>query len=320
MSSRATIFALLCLVVLLASCALHRTPCVPQKLVAMKEGRLANRLVSITNGLAIAQRLGTTFEYPGFDEPIMPFSVAFSRGGGHTNEVLRRCKAAPRQTSLYYAKGLHLSHARRRELLHRFVLPRLLLPDLPVPSPNTLCIHIRSGDIIVKAPKQRRVHPTYVQPPVSFYTHVIRRGCYDRVVVVTEPDRRNPAIGALQRRFGSLVTVQSSSLEVDVATMLSVRHLVVNSCGTFGIMHAMLSTQLQHLHMPLYLDSCGRVVPPPNEVDLFYDFDFSGLPFRTHLYSIRGYTLPGSWDASEAQLKLMVEHSESLVRPLAGVS
>jgi hypothetical protein len=48
------------------------------------------------------------------------------------------------------------------------------------------------------------------------------------VLVVTESDKKNPTIKALQEWRPDLVTVQSTSLENDVATLLQAKHMVIS--------------------------------------------------------------------------------------------
>ena len=116
--------------------------------------------------------------------------------------------------------------------------------------PDSLIIHIRSGDIYSD---WFPVHPNYGPPPLAFYTQAIKEhqsrhsSSEARIVVVTELENMSPLVDALLKLYPSdTITLQAGTLEEDVAVVLAARHLVASQ-GTFAYALAFASEQLKIL-------------------------------------------------------------------------
>jgi hypothetical protein len=154
--------------------------------------------------------------------------------------------------------------------------------------PTTLVINMRSGrDIFrVEPPPQS----DYMQPPLSFYKHVIESHGFEDCLIVTEADRRNPCIEALMRWNRTIRIRTHTDVLGDARTLLSATNLV--SChSTFSWCLALMSRNLRTLYQP---GSCQ--IRGINDVDI-------------HTYEFAQYILPGEWTASADQLQLMLSHS-----------
>ena len=95
---------------------------------------------------------------------------------------------------------------------------------------DVLYIHLRSGDIFKKMPP----HRDYGQPPLAFYTKIIRHKNWRKVVLVFE-DRHNPVINALIDLLDQQnIECQTFSGDIhqDVDVLLQAKHLVI-ARGTF---------------------------------------------------------------------------------------
>ena len=70
-----------------------------------------------------------------------------------------------------------------RRGLQQFVLPRFMAPPMPQQDPDTLVIHIRSGDVM----NSKASGSKYWEPPLKFYKHIIRKYHNDApILIITE--------------------------------------------------------------------------------------------------------------------------------------
>jgi hypothetical protein len=123
------------------------------------------------------------------------------------------------------------------------VTPQLRIPDMRV-RPDDLVLHFRAGDIF-----SGKVHPSYGQPPLSYYLSVVEREQPARVWLVFE-DGSNPCVNAAEaalRERGMDVILQSGTLDEDLRVLMSARRIVAGR-GTFVHMVAHLSDCLTKIY------------------------------------------------------------------------
>ena len=153
---------------------------------------------------------------------------------------------------------------------------------------KTLVINMRSGSDIFRAdpPPQN----DYMQPPLSFYKHVIETHGYSDCLIVTESARKNPCIEALLSwRPGIRIKTHTSVVD-DIRTLLRATNLVMCH-STFSWCCALMSKELKMLYQPESFQVRGV-----DDLSVFtYRFD--------------NYIRPGEWKGSAGQLREMVEHS-----------
>lgn len=120
----------------------------------------------------------------------------------------------------------------------RYQISRQLAPWLRMERIGTLgydtsrhlYIHIRAGDIFAKS----NPHPLYGQPPLAFYTRVLRMEAWEKVVLIFE-NRMNPVIDALIAFLASeriAHEIQSRNINEDAARLLEAENIVIGR-GTF---------------------------------------------------------------------------------------
>lgn len=246
--------------------------------------RLGNNLLQISNALHYATRMRTHVELPAHSSALLR---RIAPGTLMQNDPQQPAPTRVKSAVFFYDTdmgdvGGSPDIAQRRALLLVHVTPRLDIPATVHTDPTALYIHIRSGDLF--AASNRRPHPEYWQPPLAWYTHIVRihrdrHGPAAPVVIVTEPDKANPCIAALSSAVDG-VTVQSHSIEHDFATLLHAQH-VACAYGTFSVMAVLLSPHVRTVHVPVWQRPRPHMLatwsPPPAASDpvqvLTYDLD-----------------------------------------------
>jgi hypothetical protein len=216
-------------------------------LVVPQHGRFGNNIRQVLYALVVAQRLGVR-------EVVAKSLPEFPQGSWKVSD----------QVTLTHDPLLRPRVVKRPRVVlggDFFVIPRLptpiddwdytgfadalasasgLPPQEPLP-PETLVIHIRSGDIFRESP-----HPSMGQPPLSFYTTVLADAQPTAVVLVYE-DASNPVIAGLEtylRQQAVAFTIQSGDLRSDMKVLLGAQKLVTGN-GTFGQAVITLATHLR---------------------------------------------------------------------------
>ncbi|MBC8442879.1 MAG: hypothetical protein H8D80_01680 [Proteobacteria bacterium] len=181
-----------------------------------------------------------------------------------------------------------MTNRERREILQNYIFPHLKLVDSDSVSDDTLVIHIRSGDIF-----GGWTHKNYAQPPLSYYKKIIEEEKPSDVLIITQPDKRNPCIKKLLS-WDSNIKVQCGTLREDVSAILKARKLVIGF-GTFGWMLSMLSGRIHNLYCPTVC------------TDLFDSF-YHVSPFHIKRYDFENYIKMGNWENTECQREMMISH------------
>jgi len=160
-------------------------------------------------------------------------------------------------------------------------------------SPGTLVINMRSGkDIFRSEPPPQN---DYMQPPLSFYKHVITAHGYKDCLIVTEADRKNPCIEGLLAWNADIRLKTHTSARDDLRTILSATHLVLCH-STFSWCLALMSKNLKTLFQPA-------------------TFQIRGVgDLSVYTYTFENFIKPGEWKASPEQLEEMVNHSVDDIR------
>jgi hypothetical protein len=106
---------------------------------------------------------------------------------------------------------------------------------------DVLFIHFRSGDFF----KGQYLRPNYGQPPLKFYTTILKEYSWSKVFLVYE-DRLNPLISILESYLESIdLPFQHSSQDVisDINVLLTAKNLIM-SRGTFSSVISCISDSL----------------------------------------------------------------------------
>lgn len=157
-------------------------------------------------------------------------------------------------------------------------------------QPDEIVVHMRAGDIFFQPP----THHEYVQPPLSYYQHIITKlldgGEARRVRLVYESET-NPCVGWLQdwmRAQAIPFAAQSRSQREDFTVLASARNLVMGY-GSFGLAALAMSGTVDTVH-------AFRMKP-----------EWATGLVKTYIQYDTGpdYIAPKNWTADPQQLALM---------------
>lgn len=174
------------------------------------------------------------------------------------------------------------------ETIQKYVRPSLKIKNLEPLNDDYLVIHLRGGDIFV--PDQ--THCDYIQNPLSFYHELIPK--FKKTLIVSEPGNRNPILEILKTNYP--VTIQSSSVAEDFATLMRATNLATSGVGTFAIAAAMCSSNLKNFYCSdQYLTE--HLNPEMLRGDI-----------SVHITSLPEYIKLGEWDLSEQMMEKLLRY------------
>jgi hypothetical protein len=178
-----------------------------------------------------------------------------------------------------------------RRICKEYIEPHLKLPSRKIIPDDTVVIHIRSGDIF------DQIHSNghqYTPNPLDFYNKLLSN--FERAIVVTEPDKNNPIVEIL--RQNAKVTVQSSSVAEDFATLMSAKNLANSGVGTFCVAAALCSDEIQNFYCTdLILTehlNCNMLM---------------GTDITVHQLELNNYLQVGEWTNTEEQRNFILEYA-----------
>lgn len=242
-------------------------------------GRFGNNILQLINVLYICLKDNTKFDIcddfkiPFIDIKKIPFYTV--------------SKIEERKASTFW--NVNVSDEDRWFIVQQYIKPYSNF-QVTVSLDKTCIIHIRSGDIF----NDNNINKTYIQPPFAFYKKFIdEHSSYDKFLIVTETDRRNPVITLLEN-YSSKVTVQSSTFKEDVSVILGAE-IVVFGYGTFVPTLLLFSEKIKEIHcMDYVFRRC---------------FKGSSKKVKKNLYKfLKPYIL--EWKNSQDQIALMKNFKE----------
>jgi|GEM_PF-2924411 len=267
-------------------------------------GRFGNAIIQLCNAISIAQKINAKnvkiLDLEGMDKLFLKNKVFVCKG---IRVSISNCFDTSENVLLgnfFYSnlqKNITNSKLSGVEEVASELSNFLIFDQTESFEPTTLVIHIRSGDIF----SGKNVHPGYGQPPLSYYTLLLKKENPDNVVIVFE-DNENPVIDELiyycKKRSINVSSV-SSSLRKDVEVLLKAKCLVAGF-GTFVPIIASLS---RHLEKVYFFDRKDYSFYDFKGIDLLVVKDKDG--------DYRRQVLSNNWVNSEEQRELMVNYNES---------
>lgn len=200
----------------------------------MGDLRFGNSFISLVHALTVAHVLG-------IEEIFCPHdSMKFSGQIGNIRVTRKADESRNRLCGTFYYPHLLKPLLSRAGVEDWWESPFASNPDVfalygveasqPPLGEDDLVIHLRSGDIF----ESRNPHPSYGQPPLSFFKKVVETNSWERVFLVYE-NETNPVVRSLQNFLDSKkipFVVSSKDVVSDIHLCLRSGHLVL-SAGTF---------------------------------------------------------------------------------------
>ena len=248
-------------------------------------GRLGNNIQQVAVATMAAEMLKSTFNLDIDHEIIKKHQVTFGQGTEELSSKWFYWEGPYKEVGIEPA---YIYQNMRR--ICRHILPHLDVPTQEVQDADTICIHIRSGDIFAR---DRTPSADYVPNPLYYYLELLER--FSKAIVVTEPDADNPIVAILEKH--PKVTVQSKSVAEDFATLLSAKNLASSGVGTFAIAAALCSQNIENffctdLHITEHLN-----------FNMLMNTDVS-----LNVMGLDNYIKPGEWKNDEQQRKLLIDY------------
>ena len=202
-------------------------------------GRLGNNIQQCAVGIMIAKKRKDTFQNLEHDiiKPIYldfrenknnNFQEIYLKDFFYWNGYLK----SPNISSFKLYKDI-------QKICQKYILPNLDIPVIPIPK-ETLVIHIRSGDVF----EEGMDFYNFIPNPYDYYLKLI--DFYDKVLVITEKDKRNPVINKLKNN--PKVNIQAESVKKDFGVLLGAKNLATSGTSTFPIAASLCSRNLENLY------------------------------------------------------------------------
>ena len=105
---------------------------------------------------------------------------------------------------------------------------------------TTVVVHIRSGDIFSKRP-----HPGYVPKPLCYYTSILNKYKYSKIVLISE-DTKNPVVNELLKIYPNS-SYKKQSLKKDIEWIIGATHIIVTT-GSFVPSLLVMNPYVKKIH------------------------------------------------------------------------
>jgi hypothetical protein len=261
-------------------------------------GRLGNNIIQIINSITFAKLMQLDYVYLRKSHSYLSSRVI--NVSGTPIAFTSKTSECKHKHTYYHTDDIpelqnSLSHRNTSyEIFHTYIKPIYIhskihcqaQPD----SESTLYIHIRSGDIFSEA----KPHKLYVQPPLSYYDHIITMQKPIHIILVSE-DRLNPCINALLTKYAGMINhvCNPGDPKDDIAVLCQAKNIVFG-LGTFSYLIMCISGNLAKVWFPKY-DSDTVVYSSLSHI-------------QGTCISLPGYMKPGDWANTPSQRKLMLEY------------
>ena len=199
-------------------------------------GRLGNNIIQLKNVIQIAfhykHKILFRCSHPFFDVRIIE---------RYFSNNVNNQPITDKNHFFYRSKIKHISpkvfqHNNKETinlLKHAFIIKD---KDINILNDDDVVIHIRSGDLFSRCP-----HPSYVPPPLSYYTSILSNIKYDKIIIVCE-DKLNPVVDQLLKIYAHSIH-SVNCLRDDIKIILGAKN-IISSVGTFVPSLTMLSSNI----------------------------------------------------------------------------
>ena len=209
-------------------------------------GRLGNHATQLGNiiDIALRDKHNISFRGKAANNPFFDLQVIQSYFSKYDNDDVINSTGEGMHFLLkgklgkIYPKEISQEHIEERIAILRSAWKYTNLDAVVKLHDNDLVIHIRSGDIF------HHPHPGYVPPALAYYTNIIDKREYRKIIIVCE-DRVNPVVNKLLSLYKNAVHTKNT-LKKDIDILLGAVN-VVQSVGSFVPALMMISKNIKCL-------------------------------------------------------------------------
>lgn len=178
-----------------------------------------------------------------------------------------------------------ISNIERYNIFQEYISKILIFDEVNVPE-DILLVHIRNGDIFCNNP-----HPSYIQPPLSYYLKIFENEKikdYNKVWVLCSGEKPyNPVMDEL-KKMGCLIKMVSISKSIGI----------IKNCNRFVSCNSSFSKLF-------FLNNKADVLYfPDNSI-----FNICRDNLKSFMLIIDNYIKMGEWKASDKQIGKMLKHN-----------
>ena len=153
-------------------------------------GRFGNNVKQLLNAMVVCQEKGYKLKLGSRYRRNIDWLFNVDEMVENFNKTINWTKSkSPNLIRFYYVRSEIGRVPNSRDhftFSEKFLIPFIKIKLTPKDS-DTLYIHIRSGDIFKD---NGGVNPEYVQPPLSYFTKIIKETDYPKIIIITEADMR----------------------------------------------------------------------------------------------------------------------------------
>ena len=162
----------------------------------------------------------------------------------NVNESYKRKKCQNDSNTIYYDSfNIFTYFYKIKPEIRIHLLRDEIIKNLPILniSREDLYIHLRGGDIF-----KSYIHKPYAQPPLCFYTNIIKNFNFNKIFIVSE-DKNNPIYNKLISKFNNIIySINKNSLQYDLSCLMNSYNLV-GSISSFLNVIIILNYNLENL-------------------------------------------------------------------------
>jgi hypothetical protein len=133
-------------------------------------------------------------------------------------------------------ENVHLTDDIGKQIIKKYLEPYVdydLESNTGIDYDNDLVLHIRSGDIFdhtsrVNKNFNHQLFRWFMQPPYSFYKHIIESITYPKVWIIAE-NKANPNIDKLLKNYPTVVKYLSNDAVTDFKILLQAKNLAIGT-------------------------------------------------------------------------------------------
>ena len=259
-------------------------------------GRFGNNIQQLSNAILFCEQNKIHFTMPKH-ELISNIDIKFGEKLTFPNPFFFYNQSVTDQGGPHFPIDINFLRKERKRICLKYIKPFLNIKDDYQLNSSTLVIHIRSGDIFSRENYYCPVVSRYLQAPKYFYEKIIKQ--YDKAIIVTEIDKKNPVLAELEKHKN--VQIVTPSLEDSIKIMLGAKNLATSGVSSFPIACGLLSLNLDKFYSTnLFLE----------EIINYKDLEKTGAEIFLEMINLEKYINFNQWLNTPLQREIMLKYEQ----------